>query len=107
MVLKKGKHGSFYGCSMWSTTRCKGSVSAHQKTGEPMGTPAKQDVKDARKRAHRAFDELWTSGRMSRKKAYQWLQKVMKMTKRECHIAAFGIEQCDRVVDEVSRLNLK
>lgn len=104
MVLKSSKFGKFWGCSEWSVTRCKGSVSAHQATGEPMGTPARQEVKEARKRAHRAFDELWTSGRMSRKHAYQWMQKVMKLSKREAHIANFGLAQCQQLIDELSRL---
>jgi hypothetical protein len=104
MILKDSKYGKFWGCSTWRITGCKGSTSAHQATGEPMGTPAKQEVKAARTRAHRAFDELWTSGRMTRKKAYQWVQKVMGLSKRDAHIAKFDLAQCERLIDEVSRL---
>lgn len=104
LVLKEGKHGKFYGCSRFRWTGCGGSHSAHQSTGKPMGVPAKQEVKEARKAAHRAFDELWTTGRMSRKQAYAWMQKVMQMTKREAHIARFDLAQCARLIDEVQRL---
>lgn len=104
MVLKEGKHGKFYGCSNFRSTGCKGSHSAHQKTGFPMGTPAKPDVKAARHRAHKVFDEIWTTGRMTRKQAYQWMQKIMNLTKREAHIAAFDISQCEKLIEEVSRL---
>ncbi len=104
LVLKDGKHGKFYGCSRFRWTGCGGSHSAHQSTGKPMGVPAKQDVKEARKAAHRAFDELWTTGRMSRKKAYEWMQKVMQLTKRETHIAKFDLAQCEKLIEEVSRL---
>jgi len=104
LVLKEGRFGKFYGCSQWRYTGCRGSHSAHQATGKPMGTPAKAEVKAARMRAHRAFDELWTTGRMSRKQAYTWLQKVMQMTKREAHVARMDLAQCERVILEVERL---
>jgi ssDNA-binding Zn-finger/Zn-ribbon topoisomerase 1 len=104
LQLKDSKYGKFYGCSMWRTTGCKGSHSAHKDTGAPMGLPARAAVKAARVRAHRAFDSLWTGGAMTRKAAYKWLQKAMKLSKRECHIAAFDEAQCEQVILEVSRL---
>lgn len=91
LLLKDSRHGTFYGCSRWKWTGCPGSHSAHQATGKPMGTPAKAEVKTARHRAHTAFDDLWMHGQMSRKQAYQWLQKVMQMTKRDAHIAKFDL----------------
>jgi len=104
LIRKEGQHGIFYGCSRFRWTGCTGSHSAHQGSGKPMGVPAKQEVKTARMRAHRAFDELWTTGRMSRKQAYTWLQKVMQMTKREAHVARMDLAQCERVILEVERL---
>jgi ssDNA-binding Zn-finger/Zn-ribbon topoisomerase 1 len=104
LVLKVTKYGKFYGCSNFRVTGCRGSHSAHQETGEPMGTPARAEVRAARMRAHRAFDELWTHGHMTRSRAYKWMQKVMVMTKRDAHIAKFDLEQCERLVAEVQRL---
>jgi hypothetical protein len=72
-----------------------------------MGTPAKAEVKAARMRAHRAFDELWTTGRMSRKQAYTWLQKVMQMTKRQSHIARMGVDECEKLLRAVDDLRKK
>ncbi len=66
-----------------------------------------EELKGARHRAHKLFDELWTSGQMSRKHAYIWMQKVMQKTKREAHIAKFSIEECARLIDEVQRLRKK
>lgn len=105
LVLKDSKFGKFYGCSRWRFTGCKGSHSAHRDTGKPMGVPAKQEVKRARHEAHRVFDEIWTTGRMSRKRAYQWMQKVLQLTKRDAHIANFSMEQCARLIEEVHRLS--
>lgn len=107
LVLKEAKYGKFYGCSQFRVTGCRGSHSAHQDTGKPMGIPAKQEVKTARHNAHRVFDQLWMSGQMSRKRAYQWMQKVMGMTKREAHIGAFDAEQCARLISEIERLRKK
>lgn len=107
LVLKEAKYGKFYGCSKFRETGCRGSHSAHQRTGEPMGVPAKADIKAARVRAHRAFDELWTHGHFSRKRAYEWMRKIMNMTKREAHIARFDVAQCERLIIEISRLRKK
>ena len=63
-----------------------------------------QAVKDARHHAHKLFDELCITGRMSRKQAYEWLAKVMQMTQREAHVARFDLAQCERLVLEVRRL---
>jgi hypothetical protein len=104
MTLKDSKYGKFYGCSTWRLTGCKGSTSAHQKTGAPMGIPARAATKAARTRAHRAFDVLWTGGRMTRKKAYAWMQKIMNLSKRDAHIANFTLEQCEYLIAEVERL---
>lgn len=59
--------------------------------------------KKARDDAHRAFDGLWMSGRMTRTQAYQWLAKVMKVTKRQAHIARFTVQQCGQVIVECKR----
>jgi hypothetical protein len=104
MTLKDSMYGKFYGCSTWKRTGCKGSMSADEKTGVPIGVPARAATKAARTRAHRAFDVLWTGGRMTRKQAYAWIQKVMKLSKREAHIANFTLEQCERLITEVERL---
>ena len=104
LVRKEGQHGIFYGCSTWRWTGCTGSHSAHQSSGKSMGTPAVQDVKEARHKAHTQFDALWTTGQMSRKQAYVWLQKVMRLTKRDAHFAKFSLDQCQQAVAEIKRL---
>jgi uncharacterized Zn finger protein (UPF0148 family) len=107
LILKQGKHGTFYGCSRWRWTGCTGTHSAHQGSGKPMGVPAKQEVKAARHKAHTAFDALWMTGQMSRKRAYEWMQKIMNLTKRDSHIAKFDLAQCERLITEIHRLRKK
>jgi len=61
--------------------------------------PANAETKGWLMRAHDAFDQLWKSGRMSWREAYVWLRTAMGLSKAECHIGRFDIEQCKQVID--------
>jgi ssDNA-binding Zn-finger/Zn-ribbon topoisomerase 1 len=102
MALRPSRFGPFYGCSRWRETGCRGSHGAHP-NGAPLGTPATRLTKDARIRAHDAFDRLWQNGRMKRSRAYRWLRIMMNLSKPNAHIGKFTIEQCDRLVLLVER----
>jgi len=103
MLLKDSRNGVFYGCVTWHNTRCKGSHSAHQGTGLPMGVPATKDTKKLRQDAHLTFDQLWKTGRMKRKEAYTWLADKMGLDKDQAHIGAFDDNQCRQVIKIVER----
>lgn len=95
MVLRKSKRFDrlFYGCERWP--ECQAAHGAHP-DGEPLGIPANRETKDARIRAHDAFDRLWKNhGPMDRKQAYLWMQERMKMTPEEAHIGRFTKEECE------------
>lgn len=53
----------------------------------------------ARIAAHQAFDQLWLGGKMSRREAYKWLAKQLKISREECHIKLFNERQCRIVVE--------
>ena len=66
-----------------------------------MGIPANRETKDARIRAHAAFDALWEPGKFyerkhRRKKAYAWLAK--QMGSEEVHMGEMTIEECEMVI---------
>jgi len=61
------------------------------------------ELREARRRAHRAFDAIWMSGLTTRTRAYAWLQKIMHLKKREAHIARFTREQCEQLIVECGR----
>lgn len=73
----------------------------HPGTTRPLGTVANEQTRNARIRAHSVFDQLWNPvmcGKLcfnSRKRAYEWLAKRMKMHKNDCHISMFSAEQCE------------
>jgi hypothetical protein len=101
MRLIKGRHGLFYGCSRWKEG-CSAKHGAHQdgdRAGQPLGLPGDAETREARQRAHQAFDQLWLDGLlMTRKAAYRWLRKVLRLKKSEAHIGMLTVEQCDALV---------
>lgn len=99
MKLREGLYGKFFGCQNYP--RCRTSHGAHQKTGRPFGTPADDETRAARKRAHQKFDRLWKSGKMKRWEAYKYMAGIMKMTKDEAHIGKFNLEQCESLIEMI------
>lgn len=85
----------FYGCTRFPD--CRGAHGAHP-DGRPLGIPADKATNAARIRAHRIFDAVWKTQKMSRNKAYAWLRRKMHLTKEEAHIAKFTREQCDQLI---------
>jgi ssDNA-binding Zn-finger/Zn-ribbon topoisomerase 1 len=102
MALKRSsRFGLFYGCTRWP--ECAGTHGAHQKTGEPLGTPANRETKDARIRAHRAFDRLWKGGGMKRTEAYRWMQETLGLPARKAHISMFDEATCERIIEAINK----
>lgn len=89
---------------IWQCAACDAHVGCHdagcgQGNGsKPLGTLANAELRAARKRAHAAFDPIWTSKRMRRVDAYDWLSIQLGRTVRRTHIALFGVTLCERVV---------
>ena len=104
MTLRGGKYGPFYGCIEFVRTGCRGSHGAHP-DGKPLGKPGDAETRQARIRAHAAFDRLWKGHgkrrRMSRRRAYRWLQETMRLSKDEAHIGRFSLEQCEALIAAV------
>jgi hypothetical protein len=96
MVLMRAEK-NFYVCD---DPNCDCRHGAHP-SGDPLGTPATDAVRQARKRAHAAFDPLWKSGTMRRNEAYFWLSQQLGIKRRDCHIGGFDVDMCDRVVAAV------
>ena len=84
---------------------CGAHVGCHPGTITPLGRLANAELRLAKQRAHAAFDPLWQyGGPMTRRKAYQWLQRALGLSASECHIGMFDVAQCRRVVDVVNEL---
>lgn len=96
--------GVSYGWT-WLCRGCNARVSCHKGTKIPTGTLAKPDVMELRKECHQKFDVLWKSGKMTRKKAYKWLAKVMKLKKTHAHIGYMGKKQCLKFLIILNQIN--
>ena len=111
--MRSSDFGKFYGCTNFP--KCEAKHSAHQATGKPMGTPAVKVVREARIRAHAAFDLLWKPRSpwqvkpppMSRKAAYRWMQEALNLSKDEAHIGLFTVERCEALIAVVGAVTEK
>ena len=95
MKLRNSKYGLFYGCTKFP--ECKATHGAH-KDGEPLGIPANKETKEARIRAHDAFDRLWKPDKSKRGELYLWLAKELGIPSMNCHIGSFDKETCEKVI---------
>lgn len=82
---------------------CNAWVGCHR-DGRPLGTLADAATREARQRAHAAFDPLWKSSddRRARSRAYRWLAGKLRIRVEECHIGHFDAATC-YVVAELAR----
>lgn len=85
---------------IWACLPCDAWVGTHKNSPEhkPLGRLANAELRAAKRAAHAAFDPLWKSGQMSRKKAYALLSEKMGLTPEETHIGMFDVEQCKSVI---------
>lgn len=102
MLLRQAAFGWFYGCINYPA--CRGLVSAHQDTKEPMGLPADMATRKARMRAHAAFDTLWKGGPLTRRGAYRWLRQTLSLSYEEGHIGRLTLTQCEALIAAVKLL---
>jgi len=64
-----------------------------------INSPANQAMRDARQRAHKAFDQIWKENHLTRKQCYALLSELLQKKPPATHIGLFGLHDCDRVVD--------
>lgn len=86
------KNKWFYQCMP-----CEAYVGCHPNTKAPLGRLANAELRRWKSTAHKVFDQIWKSGEMTRKEAYQFLAKQMQLTPETCHIGMFNINQCKAV----------
>lgn len=107
-----GGNEKYNNISVWRCEDCDAWVGCHPenmrygRTGiEPLGTLAKQDLRDARRLVHSVFDPIWKEGAFSgpggRRKAYAELARRLEIPSEECHIAMFDIGMCQRALNVV------
>ena len=90
--------GPVWVCSRYPT--CDAYVGCH-KDGDgkrPLGRLADKALRQAKMRAHAAFDPLWKELGLRRRKAYAKLADALGIPVDDCHIGMFDEAMCARVV---------
>ena len=87
-----------YGLKFYRCKPCNAYVGCHKEDGRPLGGLANEELRTHRQMAHGYFDPIWVRRHKSRKGAYRWLARKLKIEVDECHIGEFDIERCEQVV---------
>ena len=96
----KLKNEWFYQCQ-----NCNARVGCHKGTTRPLGNVANEVLRLKRMEAHRVFDALWKSGRMTRTGAYRWLAGELHLRPDRAHIGGFEMDQCQKVIELCEKTN--
>lgn len=88
------KNKNYYIC-----IACDAYVGCHKGTQKALGTLADAELRTLRMKVHHEFDFLWKSNIMTRKNAYIYLSKKLKISLTKTHIAAFDIKRCKEVLE--------
>lgn len=104
-TLVKGKkiyphRPDLYELFFWECEPCKAYVGTHKNNPKHkrLGRLANAELRQAKKRAHFAFDPLWRRGDMNRREAYKWISEELQILPRYCHIGMFNLKQCKKLI---------
>ena len=91
-----------YACSAYPA--CDSYVGVHRGTRKPKGTLANGDLRNMRIQAHKLFSQIWTSGIMTKKQAYRWMQYRFSLNEEQAHIGNFSEYMCGQFMSECREL---
>jgi hypothetical protein len=101
--------------AIWKCDGCQGYVGCHEGGAKPLGTPAGVVLRQARSTLHdRCVDPIWKNAaacpayadkrkdlnavaditRAARGRTYDYLAHHMNLTREQCHIGMFDLDQC-------------
>jgi hypothetical protein len=92
---------------------CDAHVGVHKGTDRPLGRLANKELREWKKRAHAAFDPLWTAKLLKRRRergenykkawargsGYAWLATKLSIDRSICHTGMFDVAMCRRVIE--------
>ena len=92
--------------------KCSGTCDAYcgskfyQGQRVSIGSLANKELRELRKTCHKLFDAQWKgkpNEKLSRRKCYVWLQEFTKLPEELAHFGMFNVEQCQMLIDELSK----
>lgn len=90
----------FYQCEP-----CEAHVGCHPNTEKPLGSMANSRLRKLRMAAHQSFDPIWKEHHwLSRREAYDWLAKELRISTDDCHIGKMNEDQCSMVTNLMSEV---
>lgn len=84
--------------------KCDSYVCVQPGTDKPLGSIADKKLRMLRQSAHSYFDQLYTSGYMTRDDAYVWLADKVFRPRSEAHIGNFSEYHCKLIIEESQKL---
>lgn len=87
-----------YICSRYP--KCDAYVRTHAGTKIPVGSMANHELRTLRKTAHYYFDQLYTSGYMTKDDAYYWLASIINAPLSHAHIGYLSDYYCKEVIEQ-------
>jgi hypothetical protein len=91
----------------WACLPCGAWVGCYPGGDKPLGRLANKELRQAKVRAHEAFDPLWRSGELTRTDAYAWLAEQLGLSAVDCHIGMFDLDGCEAVCNAVFRRSMQ
>ena len=88
----------FNGQLFYACLPCQAWVGCHKGTDKPLGRLANKELRQAKVKAHAAFDPIWRSSG-NRRGGYAWLAEQLGIEAKDCHIGMFDVPMCERVVE--------
>lgn len=99
MKKTEGEYGKFYFCPKLSEQAVECEIRATFSEWDKYYHLSDAETRKSRQEAHAAFDPIWKQLGIPRATCYRWLNKMMKLTSKECHIQHFSVKQCKLVID--------
>lgn len=94
---------TFYKCDV-----CLGYVGCHPKSTRPLGTPANAELRKARNSVHALIDPIYKASphkKGARSNMYEYMANAMGISRDECHVGMFNIEQCSKACRIMENVN--
>lgn len=78
---------------------CDAYCGVHKGTNDALGRLANKELREWKKKAHLAFDDIWKNCGYTRSEAYKLLSQWLELPPEYTHIGMFSVETCKKVVD--------
>jgi hypothetical protein len=90
---------------LWACVPCDARCGAKPKSCAPVGTLAKNNLRQMRVYAHHAMDWLWRQGYIRRAVMYVLISRVLDTPESLAHIGMLDIHGCHKIIKLAAALN--